>query len=1346
MEGFVLRPASAASVSVNRLAFLLLSLTLAIGLRGQDPKAAPERTLLSVRRNPDETTHTRFQRRHQGVRVWGGDGILHARKGGQAYLVTDPVADDISISTSPSLSPSEARSIMAAHLRARGPFAREPKVELVILPELERVHRQSGVPIRGGESLNAIDVTERPVGYRLAYYLEAALSNDLDGTRMAGYLVEAHGGAILHSWNALQHASGTGNSQYNGTVILSTAPAGTGFELRDLSRGGNQTLDLNHDSDLASPGTLYADADNLWGDGLQYVAGGSTVSANGQTAAVDAHFGTQATWDFYGQVLGRNGIDGKGTPTRTRVHFSNAYDNAFWWDECFCLTFGDGNKFKTLTPLDVVGHEFSHGVTATTAGLIYMGESGSLNEATSDIFGSMIVFYVRGANGTGSVVPETGGDWTIGEQMQTPAFDRPLRYMIKPSLDGASADAWSTGLSSLNVHYGSGPMNRCFYFLAQGASPDAAALAYSSFLPAGMAGLGNDKATRIWYRALTTYLTSASGYLHARMAALRAASDLYGLASSEVQAVRNAFAAINVGLSSGAGDDLEPPTVIASVNGTTGIITLAATAHDNTSLASIGFYVDQQRVGVQNGGGVKDTTVTLAFDSSQIPKGSHILTASATDAVGNVTHSAQVPFLVSNSFYELLLQGDFEYGSPWDGGIDKSHMAWVDPQGVITDGWPYLGRWCADFCGVGAANTQSIWQTVTIPSEARNAILTFWLQIFSQEPDDRARDTFQVQVRSIAGNLIEVLATYSNLDRSRIPINVPLQKDYTQRTIDLSAYRGRTIQLCFVGQEDAAHPTAVGLPGAQVVGPAAILPFPGRDPALVPQTRSQGVTSYPVGVGLTEFLLDNVSLRIGEATDTETPVVTQGNSLGTYGTLTLAADASDNLAVTRVDYLVDGKVVGTTTAGPHRIPFDSRILLDGPHQLVMNAYDPGGNKGASYIIAFRTDNTLSQLLVNPGFDFGTSGWIVNNWDIAWLSSNTSTSVTTLLFNRGFSTAQLPATLTQRVAIPANAYSAKLLFPFSLVSLSNPPDDALMVQVWDLAGVSKTTLASYSPPGTDPFYGNAEVDLMAYRGQDIQVALVLNTLFFPSGGAAKGLSVDLDKVELVVQTALAPTIHTQPVSQSVPTGQPASLSVGVSGTAPLAFQWRKNGIDLPGANLSTFALGFVQPADAGSYDARVTNSLGNALSQAAVLTVLAPLIPPTITVQPLSRSVTVGSPVTFSVTASGSAPFSYQWRKNDVATAGATEATLTFTPTYAYNGSRFSVAVSNGAGNALSANATLTVTPKSQDLNGDGAVNVLDLATLIRSHAPGLLVTDSPADLNGDGFVDDADLALLLAGL
>jgi Zn-dependent metalloprotease len=208
---------------------------------------------------------------------------------------------------------------------------------------------------------------------------------------------------------------------------------------------------------------------------------------------------------------------------------------------------GDGSSFNSLGSIDVVGHEMGHGVTSATSNLLYFGESGGLNESNSDISGEVVEAYAR-AGGSGDVVPNEGNDWVLGKEISKTGT--PLRYMYKPSKDGSSADAWSSKLKRMDVHYSSGPNNRMFYFLAQGSSADEASDTYSKYLvrkPAAMHGIGTDKAFRIWFRAATTKFNAITNYKDARAKTFAAAQELYGMDSREAVAVQRAYAAINVG-------------------------------------------------------------------------------------------------------------------------------------------------------------------------------------------------------------------------------------------------------------------------------------------------------------------------------------------------------------------------------------------------------------------------------------------------------------------------------------------------------------------------------------------------------------------------------------------------------------------------------------------------------------------------------------------------------------------------------------------------------------------------------------------------------------------------------
>src|SRR5437879_5248125 len=174
--------------------------------------------------------------------------------------------------------------------------------------------------------------------------------------------------------------------------------------------------------------------------------------------------------------------------------------------------------------------------------------------------------------------------------------------------------------------------------------------------------------------------------------------------------------------------------------------------------------------------------------------------------------------------------------------------------------------------------------------------------------------------------------------------------------------------------------------------------------------------------------------------------------------------------------------------------------------------------------------------------------------------------------------------------------------------------------------------------------------------------------------------------------VAPTITTAPVNQTVTAGQTASFTVVAAGTAPLSYQWQKNGANIAGATAASYTTAVTATADSGStFAVVVTNTAGTVTSAAATLTVNAAPVAPTITTAPVNQTVTAGQTASFTVVAAGTAPLSYQWQKNGANIAGATAASYTTAvTTTADSGSTFAVVVTNTAGTVTSAAATLTV--------------------------------------------------------
>ncbi|MFE0508512.1 M4 family metallopeptidase [Streptomyces sp. NPDC058964] len=479
----------------------------AIGLGAQEKLVARD-----VVKDADGTLHTRYERTYAGLPVLGGDLIVDTSKSGAPQRVIK--ATDAAIRVA-GLTPKVTRA--AAERQA-----------------VARARSLGGTRSAAGSARKVIWAgSGKPV---LAYETVVGGLQD-DGTPSRLHVItDAATGKKLYEYQGIE--TGIGNTQYSGQVTLTTTQSGSNYTLTDGARGGHKTYNLNHGS--SGTGTLFSQTNDTWGNG---------TTSNAATAGADAHYGAAVTWDFYKNTFGRSGIKNNGVGAYSRVHYGNSYVNAFWDDSCFCMTYGDGSgNTHPLTAIDVAGHEMSHGVTSNTAGLDYSGESGGLNEATSDIFGAGVEFYANNSNDV--------GDYLVGEKIDINGDGTPLRYMDKPSKDGASKDSWYSGIGGVDVHYSSGPANHFFYLLSEGSGAKVInGVSYNSPTADGLpvTGIGRDKALQIWYRALTTKFTSTTNYAGARTGTLAAAGELYGTTSAEYKAVQDAWAAVAVGSRSGGG-------------------------------------------------------------------------------------------------------------------------------------------------------------------------------------------------------------------------------------------------------------------------------------------------------------------------------------------------------------------------------------------------------------------------------------------------------------------------------------------------------------------------------------------------------------------------------------------------------------------------------------------------------------------------------------------------------------------------------------------------------------------------------------------------------------------------
>ncbi len=608
-----------------------------------------------VVKDADGTEHVRYDRTYNGLKVVGGDLIVQRKSDAIQNVIYNRGATKVGVaSTKPTLSQAAA---LAKGSKSADFKATSNKGALVVFA-----------------------ATGKPV---LAYEVVTSGVKADQTPSVLHTFVDAKSGAVLAQDDEIK--TGTGNSMYSGTVSIGTSGS---FTMTDPSRGGNYTTDLN--GATSGNGTTFTDPDDTWGSG---------TTANRQTAGVDAHFGAQLTWDYYKNVHGRNGIFNNGQGARSRVHYGNAYVNAFW--DGTQMTYGDGSgNSRPLTAIDVAGHEMSHGVTEATANLNYFGDAGGLNESTSDIFGTAVEFSANNASDP--------GDYLIGEKININGNGTPLRYMDKPNKDGRSYDCWSTSVGSADPHYSSGPLNHWFYLASEGTgSKVIGGVTHTSTACDGstIAGVTRDVAAKVWYRTLSTKLTSGSTYKDAREGAINSAKELYGADSAQCKGIQAAFTGISVPAGAAActgGGDPEPPT------------------GDNLLL-------------------------NPGFESG---------TASWTGTSGVITNSSAKP--AHGGTYKAVLQSN------------------------------------------GRSSTENIGQSVAIPAAATSASLSLWIRIDTAETTTRTvYDTVKVQI--VDGSTTTTLATLSNLDKS---------SSYVQKTFNVTAYKGKTVTVKFLGQEDSSLQTS----------------------------------------------------------------------------------------------------------------------------------------------------------------------------------------------------------------------------------------------------------------------------------------------------------------------------------------------------------------------------------------------------------------------------------------------------------------------------------------------------------------------------------------------------------
>ncbi|MFV5697058.1 M4 family metallopeptidase [Flavobacterium sp. ZT3R17] len=498
-------------------------------------------------------SHEKFQLFHQGVKVEFSTYTLHSKSGklesmsGEFYQLDN-------VNTLPVLSKEQAfssalRQIGASKYLWETPAEakineyQKPTGELVLLPLVDEDN--NGKKTEQLRLAYKFDIYATSPVSRGDIYIDAVTGVTLFYNATIKHLGEYSNGnqnpvnkKAEKQNTAASFVIANADTRYSGSQSIQSTLSGTSYILADATRGsGIMTYNMKKGTSYTAA-VNFTDVDNNW-TAAEY------NNVNKDNGALDAHWGAEKTYDYWSTVHGRNSYNNAGAAIKSYVHYSSAYNNAYWNGSV--MTYGDGSGtggFDILTSIDVAGHEIGHAVCSSTSNLAYQKESGAMNEGLSDIWGACIEYYAA----------PNKQRWLIGEDIERRTGHLSLRSMSNPKTEGQPDTYGGTNWVNITkcrptnnndqcgVHTNSGVLNHWFYILTEGKTgTNDKGSSYS------VTGIGIDKAAKITYRMESIYMTSSSTYANARIYAIQAAADLYGAGSPEVIATTNAFYAVGVG-------------------------------------------------------------------------------------------------------------------------------------------------------------------------------------------------------------------------------------------------------------------------------------------------------------------------------------------------------------------------------------------------------------------------------------------------------------------------------------------------------------------------------------------------------------------------------------------------------------------------------------------------------------------------------------------------------------------------------------------------------------------------------------------------------------------------------
>ena len=454
-----------------------------------DPQV--ELRLQTRRTDPSGHSHLRFQQVYQGLLVWGSQMTVHFHREGYIKSVTGRWEPSPQIDVNPVLTEAQATEIARLELK-KDKFRKSPTAELIIFP------------------------------WKNQTYLAWQVTLSPDFAHRWIFFVDAKSGEIILKYNDVKN---DGPVPATGIDLHDSLKAFGAYILRDTVFMVDVTKPMyippvDSGKGIIVTGTAHNDTASTKFD-VVFDPDGDAVFDDDSTlkAAVSAQYYTGLIYDYFYQVHGRNSWDDSGSTIASLVHFGQDYANAFWSGDA--IVFGDGDGFL-LSPLsgalDITTHELAHGITQSSADLLYLGEWGALNEHISDFWGAVL----------------DSADWLIGEDCFTPGMNGDaLRNMADPHNPGGFFNDFFAQPAHMDeylywpnegyfydngaVHYNNGIPNRASYLLATSVSRDTAASLY--------------------YQGLVNYLVPKSRFVDLRYALLQSAEDLFSGAQNHSQIV-----------------------------------------------------------------------------------------------------------------------------------------------------------------------------------------------------------------------------------------------------------------------------------------------------------------------------------------------------------------------------------------------------------------------------------------------------------------------------------------------------------------------------------------------------------------------------------------------------------------------------------------------------------------------------------------------------------------------------------------------------------------------------------------------------------------------------------------